>query len=70
MWKHATKPMEVLELELAEWLKELVIAAHTTYYGMDLYGEPRLVEFKALEKIDVSSDSVDVSVPDVLTDRL
>jgi ribosomal protein S12 methylthiotransferase len=47
--KHATKPMErVLEEahELAaSGVRELIIVAQdTTYYGMDLYGEPRLAE--------------------------
>lgn len=47
--KHATKPMEDILQEVrelaADGVKELVIVAQdTTYYGMDLYGEPRLVE--------------------------
>lgn len=47
--KHATKPMENVLSEarqLAErGVRELVIVAQdTTYYGMDLYGEPRLAE--------------------------
>ncbi len=56
--KHATKPMEQVLAEAkelaADGLKELVIVAQdTTYYGMDLYGEPRLVELlEALEEID------------------
>lgn len=47
--KHATKPIETI-IEEAQQLanqgvRELVIVAQdTTYYGMDLYGEPRLVE--------------------------
>ena len=45
--KHATKPMErVIEeaQQLADsGVRELIIVAQdTTYYGMDLYGEPRL----------------------------
>ncbi len=53
--KHATKPMErVLDeaRELAEsGVRELIIVAQdTTYYGMDLYGEPRLADL--LEKLD------------------
>ena len=56
--KHATKPIEEVVREArelaAEGVKELVIVAQdTTYYGIDLYGEPRLVELLGeLEKID------------------
>jgi ribosomal protein S12 methylthiotransferase len=56
--KHATKPIEEVVREAkelaADGVKELVIVAQdTTYYGMDLYGEPRLVELLAeLEKIE------------------
>ncbi len=56
--KHATKPLEQVVAEAtelaADGLKELVIVAQdTTYYGRDLYGEPRLVELlEALEQID------------------
>ncbi len=47
--KHATKPMEEVVREArelaADGVRELVVVAQdTTYYGMDLYGEPRLVE--------------------------
>ena len=47
--KHATKPMEKVISEAQELaasgVKELIIVAQdTTYYGMDLYGEPRLTE--------------------------
>lgn len=47
--KHATKPIEEVVAEATELardgVRELVIVAQdTTYYGMDLYGEPRLVE--------------------------
>jgi ribosomal protein S12 methylthiotransferase len=47
--KHATKPIEEVVREArelaADGVKELVIVAQdTTYYGMDLYGETRLVE--------------------------
>ncbi len=47
--KHATKPMEDVLAEAAELaadgVRELVIVAQdTTYYGMDLYGQPRLAE--------------------------
>jgi ribosomal protein S12 methylthiotransferase len=56
--KHATKPIEDVIREAqelaADGMKELVIVAQdTTYYGMDLYGEPRLVELLTeLEKIE------------------
>ena len=56
--KHATKPIEEVVREArelaADGVKELVIVAQdTTYYGMDLYGEPRLVELLAeLERIE------------------
>jgi ribosomal protein S12 methylthiotransferase len=56
--RHATKPIEEVVREArelaADGMKELVVVAQdTTYYGMDHYGEPRLVELLAeLEKID------------------
>ncbi|MFM7245201.1 MAG: MiaB/RimO family radical SAM methylthiotransferase, partial [Planctomycetaceae bacterium] len=56
--KHATKPIEEVIREArelaADGVKELVIVAQdTTYYGMDLYGEPRLVELlDELEKVE------------------
>ncbi|QDU57054.1 30S ribosomal protein S12 methylthiotransferase RimO [Aeoliella mucimassa] len=59
--KHATKPMEDVLAEArelaADGVKELVIVAQdTTYYGIDLYGEPRLAELlrqlEAVEGID------------------
>ena len=56
--KHATKPIEEVVREArelaADGVKELVIVAQdTTYYGMDLYGEPRLVELlDALEEVE------------------
>jgi ribosomal protein S12 methylthiotransferase len=56
--KHATKPIERVIREArelaADGVKELVIVAQdTTYYGIDLYGEPRLVELLGeLEKVD------------------
>ncbi len=55
--KHATKPMEEVLAEAkelaADGVRELIIVAQdTTYYGMDLYGEPRLAELlAALDKI-------------------
>ncbi|HEY2881986.1 MAG TPA: 30S ribosomal protein S12 methylthiotransferase RimO, partial [Pirellulales bacterium] len=47
--KHATKPMEEVLVEAkelaADGVRELIIVAQdTTYYGMDLYGQPRLAE--------------------------
>jgi ribosomal protein S12 methylthiotransferase len=56
--KHATKPIEEVIDEArelaADGVRELVIVAQdTTYYGMDLYGEPRLAELlRELQKID------------------
>ncbi|MDZ4821580.1 MAG: 30S ribosomal protein S12 methylthiotransferase RimO [Planctomycetota bacterium] len=47
--KHATKPIEEVLAEArelaADGVRELnIVAQDTTYYGMDLYGEPRLAE--------------------------
>lgn len=47
--KHATKPIENVLAEARQLasngVRELVVVAQdTTYYGMDLYGEPRLAE--------------------------
>lgn len=56
--KHATKPMEEVVREAeelaADGVRELIIVAQdTTYYGMDLYGEPRLAELlRRLEKVE------------------
>ncbi len=56
--KHATKPIEEVIAEArelaADGVRELVIVAQdTTYYGKDLYGEPRLVELlRELEKVE------------------
>ena len=56
--KHATKPIEEVVAEARELaddgVRELVVVAQdTTYYGIDLYGEPRLVELlEALEAVD------------------
>lgn len=56
--KHATKPIEEVIVEARELaasgVRELIIVAQdTTYYGMDLYGEPRLTQLLAeLEKVD------------------
>jgi len=53
--KHATKPIEEVIAEAeelaADGVRELVIVAQdTTYYGLDLYGETRLVEL--LERLE------------------
>jgi len=55
--KHATKPIEEVVREAeelaADGVRELVLVAQdTTFYGIDLYGEPRLVELlAALERV-------------------
>lgn len=56
--KHATKPIEEVVAEArelaADGVRELVVVAQdTTYYGMDLYGQPRLVELLGeLEQVE------------------
>ncbi|MEM9185397.1 MAG: 30S ribosomal protein S12 methylthiotransferase RimO [Planctomycetota bacterium] len=56
--KHATKPIEEVVAEARQLaddgVRELVVVAQdTTYYGMDLYGEPRLVELlRELEGVE------------------
>jgi ribosomal protein S12 methylthiotransferase len=56
--KHYTKPMEEVLAEArelaADGVRELVIVAQdTTYYGMDLYGQPRLAELlRELENVE------------------
>jgi ribosomal protein S12 methylthiotransferase len=56
--KHATKPIEEVVAEAkelaADGVRELnIVAQDTTYYGMDLYGEPRLAQLLAeLNKVD------------------
>jgi ribosomal protein S12 methylthiotransferase len=56
--KHATKPIEEVVAEArelaADGVRELVIVAQdTTYYGMDLYCQPRLVELlRELEQVE------------------
>ena len=56
--KHVTKPIEMVVEEAKELVndgvKELILVAQdTTYYGMDYYGEVRLVQLlNELEKID------------------
>ncbi len=56
--KHATKPIEEVVAEAqelaADGVRELVLVAQdTTYYGMDLYGEPRLADLlRKLETVE------------------
>ena len=56
--KHATKPIEnvIAEAEqlAGKGVRELIVVAQdTTYYGMDLYGEPRLAELlEQLNKVE------------------
>jgi len=56
--KHVTKPMEAVVAEAeelaADGVRELILVAQdTTYYGLDLYGEVRLVELlRELERVD------------------
>jgi ribosomal protein S12 methylthiotransferase len=56
--KHVTKPIEEVEREArelaADGVRELIVVAQdTTYYGLDLYGRPRLDDLlRSLEKID------------------
>ena len=59
--KHATKPIEQIITEVQQLgqqgVRELIIVAQdTTYYGMDLYGEPKLkellIELDKIESLD------------------
>ena len=56
--KHVTKPIEQVVAEAGELardgVRELnIVAQDTTYYGMDLYGQPRLAQLlRELEKIE------------------
>src|SRR5919108_37526 len=56
--KHVTKPIEEVVREakelVADGVRELIVVAQdTTYYGLDLYGRPRLAELlRALERVD------------------
>jgi len=56
--KHITKPIEMVISEAQELAKDGVrelniVAQDTTYYGLDFYGEVRLVQLlKELEKVD------------------
>lgn len=56
--KHASKPIEDVVAEArelaADGVRELIVVAQdTTYYGLDLYGEPRLTELlRQLDQVD------------------
>ena len=56
--KHFSKPMEEVICEAEELAKSgvrelIVVAQDTTYYGMDLYGEPRLTDLlKQLDQVE------------------
>jgi ribosomal protein S12 methylthiotransferase len=56
--KHVTKPIEMVVEEakelVADGVRELILVAQdTTYYGLDLYGEVRLVQLlKELERLE------------------
>src|SRR5262245_1933388 len=56
--KHATKPIEEVVREArelaADGVRELIVVAQdSTYYGVDLYGRPRLADLiKELDRID------------------
>lgn len=56
--RHVTKPIEMVLAEArelaADGVRELIVVAQdTTYYGLDLYGEVRLVELlRELERVD------------------
>lgn len=56
--KHATKPIELVVSEARELAEDgarelILVAQDLTYYGMDLYGEVRLVQLlDELEKVD------------------
>ena len=56
--KHVTKPIEMVVEEAKELVKDgvrelILVAQDTTYYGLDLYGEVRLVELlKELEQVE------------------
>jgi ribosomal protein S12 methylthiotransferase len=60
--KHASKPIEEIIAEAkqlaADGVRELIIVAQdTTYYGLDLYGEPRLTEL--LQRLDQELVGID-----------
>jgi ribosomal protein S12 methylthiotransferase len=60
--KHASKPMDEIIAEAkqlaADGVRELIIVAQdTTYYGLDLYGEPRLTDL--LRRLDQELVGID-----------
>jgi ribosomal protein S12 methylthiotransferase len=74
--KHASKPMDKI-LEEAQRLADngvreiVVVAQDTTYYGIDMFGEPRLYELLAeLDKIDVDWIRLMYFYPMYIDDRL
>src|SRR3954469_19080465 len=56
--KHVTKPIEAVVAEARELAADgarelLVVAQDTTYYGLDLYGRPRLADLlRELDRVD------------------
>jgi len=75
--KHATKPIEQVLQEAAQLaedgVRELILVAQdTTYYGIDLYGQPRLVELlNKLEHVDgIDWIRLMYLYPMYITDRL
>jgi ribosomal protein S12 methylthiotransferase len=58
--KHASKPLEEVVAEARQLAEEgvrelIVVAQDTTYYGIDLYGEPRLEQLiRQLNEVDLA----------------
>src|SRR3954453_7787393 len=75
--KHVTKPIEAVVAEArelaADGARELIVVAQdTTYYGMDLYGRPRLAELlRELDRVDgIEWVRVLYCYPEHVTDEL
>lgn len=75
--KHMTKPMEEILKEAKELaddgVRELIIVAQdSTYYGMDLYGKPRLAELlRELDQLeDIQWIRLLYAYPEHVTDEL
>src|SRR3954463_16307841 len=75
--KHVTKPIEEVVREAkelaADGVRELIVVAQdTTYYGMDLYGRPRLAELlRELDRVDgIEWVRVLYCYPEHVTDEL
>ncbi|HEY1377805.1 MAG TPA: 30S ribosomal protein S12 methylthiotransferase RimO [Gemmataceae bacterium] len=75
--KHVTKPIEAVVAEArelaADGVRELIVVAQdTTYYGVDLYGRPRLAELlRELDRIDgIEWVRVLYCYPEHVTDEL